>query len=164
MLTEYEAATGLFQSTPPARGATTSRLTHAAFMDISIHAPREGGDFPADTAAASKHYFNPRPPRGGRPRSAIHLSSRLGFQSTPPARGATLSLRFVSCFHLISIHAPREGGDVTVFPLPCGLLISIHAPREGGDVSGHHGGVRSDYFNPRPPRGGRRHGGGEYVR
>ena len=40
----HHARHKLFQSTPPARGAT-DRLLSAAYTDnISIHAPREGGD------------------------------------------------------------------------------------------------------------------------
>ena len=59
---------------------------------------------------------------------------------------------------LISIHAPREGGDddealqgkITGY-------ISIHAPREGGDaVCARQALHPTAYFNPRPPRGGRR--------
>ena len=83
-------------------------------------------------------------------------AGRLGFQSTPPARGATHPNVGVAAPCVISIHAPREGGDAdTVDALrraasfqstpPArgatldavqqrgGLLISIHAPREGGD-------------------------------
>ena len=37
-------------------------------VEISIHAPREGGDLSASLADLSRAYFNPRPPRGGRPR------------------------------------------------------------------------------------------------
>ena len=33
-----------FQSTPPARGATKKRKAEEDEDDISIHAPREGGD------------------------------------------------------------------------------------------------------------------------
>ena len=33
------------------------------------------------------------------------------FQSTPPARGATLELWDLVALGRISIHAPREGGD-----------------------------------------------------
>ena len=35
----------LFQSTLPVRGATDPVLLHAAYTDISIHAPREGSDY-----------------------------------------------------------------------------------------------------------------------
>ena len=58
---------GVFQSTPPARGATVMSWTTAEAMGISIHAPREGGDCWQMT---------------GRRRKEV-------FQSTPPARGAT---------------------------------------------------------------------------
>ena len=34
----------LFQSTPPARGATHVHLVPGGRIQISIHAPREGGD------------------------------------------------------------------------------------------------------------------------
>ena len=33
--------------------------------------------------------------------------------------------------------------------------ISIHAPREGGDLINSHTAISTNYFNPRPPRGGR---------
>ena len=57
----------LFQSTPPARGATTSVLHKKVSADISIHAPREGGDDNGQQIS----------------------DNAAGFQSTPPARGAT---------------------------------------------------------------------------
>ena len=34
-------------------------------------------------------------------------------------------------------------------------VISIHAPREGGDIRLGVSRVNTNYFNPRPPRGGR---------
>ena len=34
---------------------------------ISIHAPREGGDVDLQALISHGRYFNPRPPRGGRP-------------------------------------------------------------------------------------------------
>ena len=60
----------IFQSTPPARGATGRQGRALSLIRISIHAPREGGDTPL--------------------RFRIMLPIR--FQSTPPARGATTSL------------------------------------------------------------------------
>ena len=58
---------------------------------ISIHAPREGGD------------------------DKVSTSGGLGglFQSTPPARGATVLYRPAVALWNISIHAPREGGDLS---------------------------------------------------
>ena len=104
---------GRFQSTPPARGATPAspagrccwwyfnprppRGGRPAFLcladhaaDISIHAPREGGDYIFRPHGLRQHHFNPRPPRGGR-------HSHVGHSR---------------CWSLISIHAPREGGDI----------------------------------------------------
>ena len=36
--------TPLFQSTPPAKGATADDAVNSQLLVISIHAPREGGD------------------------------------------------------------------------------------------------------------------------
>ena len=125
----------LFQSTPPARGATSlARAIHSwtlhfnprpprggatvlsdrlsYMLVISIHAPREGGDWRYPRSGGRLCDFNPRPPRGGRPDPDIDIP----------------------CTSTISIHAPREGGDATVLPPRSGAQISIHAPREGGDT------------------------------
>ena len=56
------------------------------------------------------------------------------FQSTPPARGATVSLQKIKMQAKISIHAPREGGDTVTGYNVWYTYISIHAPREGGDL------------------------------
>ena len=80
----------VFQSTPPARGATYVDSMFYQMYRISIHAPREGGDLHTDSWP-------------------IQYSSE--FQSTPPARGATVIQVLCGAESLISIHAPREGGD-----------------------------------------------------
>ena len=145
---------------------------------ISIHAPREGGDGKLPGTQHSPPYFNPRPPRGGRPNSADSSAKAVLFQSTPPARGATTYRRHDDYMAYISIHAPREGGDMGLpflvdndikfqsTPPARGATelwleslrqgcISIHAPREGGDTGATSAaGIKSN-FNPRPPRGGR---------
>ena len=77
------------------------------------------------------------------------------FQSTPPARGATVFDGPLVGFGDISIHAPREGGDISVAFMLFLLDISIHAPREGGDYHTIKKKSRIFNFNPRPPRGGR---------
>ena len=104
--------TFLFQSTPPARGATFGIEKEVTTEDISIHAPREGGD----------------------PSGTCRASTTFPFQSTPPARGATGKQYLGQRDIVISIHAPREGGDLAsrFFGLAVDQ-ISIHAPREGGD-------------------------------
>ena len=106
--------------------------------------------------------------------------SSSGFQSTPPARGATddeddedddeedfnprpprggrliCAARSVTP-HKISIHAPREGGDLLSLTSDRkSLSKAMRAHREGGDNNRTYKGNADTYFNPRPPRGGRR--------
>ena len=80
-------------------------------LGISIHAPREGGDYAKPRTTSPTCDFNPRPPRGGRLSLTNSLSYVKIFQSTPPARGATRRNRDIHGNMTISIHAPREGGD-----------------------------------------------------
>ena len=81
--------TARFQSTPPARGATTSTCFLSLIWIISIHAPREGSDAKYLELSQSCADFNPRSPRGERP----------------------LSTPICAWSPHISIHAPREGSD-----------------------------------------------------
>ena len=61
-------------------------------------------------AKYDKNYFNPRPPRGGRLPVQVKVTDTRGFQSTPPARGATASAHLLPVCIQISIHAPPRGG------------------------------------------------------
>ena len=65
------------------------------------------------------------------------MDRRIGlarqFQSTLPARGATLGGGKAALDHTISIHAPREGSDPPEPEAMPPRNISIHAPREGSD-------------------------------
>ena len=124
----------IFQSTPPARGATTEVSAMGSLLAISIHAPREGGDYVFAPGLPSFSDFNPRPPRGGRrPRRRKGLKLR-NFNPRPPRGGRPDGETYWKDKNTISIHAPREGGDV-IQPEPI---------------------YGANYFNPRPPRGGRR--------
>ena len=178
-----------FQSTPPARGATFCfAIVIRLIKDFNPRPPRGGRLCVVPVFAAGATHFNPRPPRGGRPlrgnqflhaglisihapreggdqgghigrsinvQISIHAPREGGdaarrrqkervyiFQSTPPARGATVTMEIYCHSVDISIHAPREGGD----------------PHRGQTLRLHH------HFNPRPPRGGRLHpGGGRHI-
>ena len=103
----------LFQSTPPVWGATTVSASGILTIDISIHAPRVGGDS-GPTA----------PP-----------TTPMRFQSTPPVWGATQRPCLAKRGLGISIHAPRVGGDGNRGSFACKAVISIHAPRVGGDLA-----------------------------
>ena len=63
-----------------------------ADRNISIHALREEGDCSMRLIRKLGSDFYPRPPRGGRPSSALVLLIAVRFLSTPSARRATLSL------------------------------------------------------------------------
>ena len=82
-----------FQSTPPARGATAVVEERLLQSLISIHAPREGGDADVELQLLRIEVISIHAPREGGDAS-IHISmcSSGSFQSTPPARGATVQL------------------------------------------------------------------------
>ena len=145
-----------FQSTLPARGATSLRFT------TSSHTIKFQSTLPARGATTwqyahtRKKYFNPRSPHGERRQQFQNLTLLLRFQSTLPARGATTARRGAdtTSFYFnprsphgerhnaylctphgeISIHAPRTGSDKTVVKKSGKRLISIHAPRTGSDT------------------------------
>ena len=103
-------------------------------INISIHAPREGGDGCCAGQNQRQSNFNPRPPRGGRPEKTpeINLISPISIHA-PREGGDPFLLTGANFYNNISIHAPREGGDTHTVRIPAKLCISIHAPREGGD-------------------------------
>ena len=172
-------ATMPFQSTPPARGATARVRSLMELMRISIHAPREGGDYvfaaSNKTAAISIHapreggdctgryiarpcrHFNPRPPRGGR-RADRGITVHLTHFNPRPPRGGRLSGPHPELpAYAISIHAPREGGDMT-YNRTADFTVTFQStpPARGATSAGWICCSTRYYFNPRPPRGGDR--------
>ena len=169
-----------FQSTPPTRGATdNASFLRYADLSISIHAPREGGDQrplgllhvlndfnprPPEGGrrwrGASAYlcpYFNPRPPRGGR-RSVPHALpvGRRNFNPRPPRGGRLFLFQLFFCFLcLFQSTPPTRGATSPAAGADRQDAISIHAPHEGGDGGRGQRPHLLEYFNPRPPRGGR---------
>ena len=125
----------IFQSTLPARGATKQFQQIGKHDGISIHAPRTGSDnlvnMPNTVSCISIH----APRTGSDIERNTESISDCKFQSTLPARGATLRY---SCVFLLKIH------------------ISIHAPRTGSDIVPSPCCQGADHFNPRSPHGERR--------
>ena len=81
----------------------------------------------------TRFYFNPRPPRGGRPALMDpHNTQRQ-----------------------ISIHVPREGDDGLFEDLACGTADFNPRPPRGGRLLWPGQSRQGFDFNPRPPRGGR---------
>ena len=148
-----------FQSTHPARGATPRRMVQNRHGAISIHAPREGCDVQIGRRAQddAKHFnprtprgvrplimdafiananFNPRTPRGVRRTTGVYLGIPQRFQSTHPARGATIG---IPAGHnpllYFNPRTPRGVRRYLTATLDAQTSISIHAPREGCDES-----------------------------
>ena len=171
-----------FQSTPPARGATCGQAIKWGCEDISIHAPREGGDRAdrllgigdrgisihapreggdcgiASTIVVMISDFNPRPPRGGRPKAGTsparraydfnprpprggrllpekpHRQGLPHFNPRPPRGGRLSASRTASRHSAFQSTPPARGATPARLPQPLPARpISIHAPREGGD-------------------------------
>ena len=124
-----------FQSTPPARGATSCRP--------QLH--------------PTSSNFNPRPPRGGRRNPARQDRLRKRFQSTPPARGATCPPAALPPACADFNPRPPRGGRHNA---QGGKTVTIgyfnpRPPRGGRLLPSGHPLTARRYFNPRPPRGGR---------
>ena len=123
-------------------------------------------------------HFNPRSPHGERPVWGASAGLQCLFQSTLPARGATVMLLSVLPAPAISIHAPRTGsdrrkksssrtrwnfnprsphGERRMYGLTGKVVrdISIHAPRTGSDARARAQAPAQPHFNPRSPHGER---------
>ena len=61
----------------PREGGDFLMIKRSEVFYISIHAPREGGDGTIQLHAYPYFYFNPRPPRGGRLSSVGSLFSSV---------------------------------------------------------------------------------------
>ena len=124
----------IFQSTPPARGATSQFPPSIEFILISIHAPRKGSDVTKANTQTLSHISIHAPRKGSDIIGSEASPILCAFQSTPPARGATK----------IADRLAQVIG------------ISIHAPRKGSDLTRHSMSTQQGHFNPRPPQGERR--------
>ena len=126
-----------FQPTSPVRGTTPVPRYYIDRLDISTHVPRAGDDLVYDDFPAVFGEFQPTSPvRGTTPWSSV-MSSFGSFQPTSPVRGTT-SDAMTGCSPI--------------------LAISTHVPRAGDDFCTVSTKLRKNYFNPRPPCGGRPRG------
>ena len=145
----------VFQSTRPARGATGGRSLGDGRADVSIHAPRTGRDLldvgtRDDLSLVSIHA--PRTGRdGGIPCNRVLIT---GFQSTRPARGATvepsLSALAHSCFNPRAPHGARRltsSGTVT-----CQTFQSTR-PARGATLAAGDLSIIRGFQSTRPARG-----------
>ena len=175
-----KATSNEFQSTPPARGATSSGLLPRQGNMEFQSTPPHGGRRSLSRLRTIFETFQSTPPHGGRLSMHPPISMLRTFQSTPPHGGRTEPHRRDDADPGVSIHAPRTGGDaltriarrkVTAFqstPPHGGATlasrsvqtrvwgVSIHAPARGATTryAGRLLACRVR-FNPRPPHGGR---------
>ena len=106
-------------------------LSNLVMGKISIHAPRTGSDERTTLQARRKGRFQSTLPARGATIYALYNRRYTLFQSTLPARGATCgknakNLRKI----LISIHAPRTGSDApfaAINPPPVGFQSTLPA-------------------------------------
>ena len=105
-----------------------------AFMEISIHPPREGRDF-CDGLTHEQIAISIHPPREGRdPPCPPLLEAGAGFQSTRPVRGGTGAFPVEKILdNGFQSTRPVRGGTEQVGTKRPSSFISIHPPREGRD-------------------------------
>ena len=186
------------------RGRRLECVNHDALpSDVSIHAARAGGDMTSAAGSSTFRCFNPRRPRGRRRKDGFHVpedadvsihAARAGgdavsvyntgpgamFQSTPPARAATVvaparNKAWPDCFNprrprgrrldepddfrarsgCFNPRRPRGRRLPVMRYVAAQDDVSIHAARAGGDRSSRPGRRRRACFNPRRPRGRR---------
>ena len=124
------------QSTHPRGVRHLFEHGHQLRQIISTHAPREGCDAGAEGGKQVGVDISIHAPREGCDGMMIATTMQSArFQSTHPARGATVWVPYHPFILPISIHAPREGCD------------AHNADSGGGQIV---------HFNPRTPRGVRR--------
>ena len=88
-----------------------SRAVDALYR-VSIHAPREGCDYPAPVGYEIEASFNSRTPGGVRPDGVLaSVAERSRFNSRTPGGVRLQTLDELKAKAEVSIHAPREGCD-----------------------------------------------------
>ena len=156
MLATSVESLAIFQSTLPARGATTPQaptpIITSNFNPRSPHGERQL----LRGLACNIRYFNPRSPHGERPyRSNLRVSS-IYFNPRSPhgeRRGQNSFQHEANYFNPRSPHGERPQAPARTQAI---LPISIHAPRTGSDVMGESQLSFYYNFNPRSPHGERR--------
>ncbi len=125
-----------FQSTLPARGATSFRFAIISRVtDFNPRSPHGERPVCLETISDGGNNFNPRSPHGERQtklkgiEGSEYISIHAPRTGSDPARRDN---RVVS--GKISIHAPRTGSDPTCQGPRWKCGISIHAPRTGSDT------------------------------
>ena len=146
-----------FQSTLPARGATSALRKALMANYISIHAPRTGSDGGASAISSILQTFQSTLPARGATHADLIVCDDVVFQSTLPARGATADRILSNMRQIISIHAPRTGSDLFFScSTPISRRFQSTLPARGATFRRNQYLQAHPYFNPRSPHGERR--------
>ena len=144
---------------------------------ISIHAPRTGSDGACRWRLDSPAHFNPRSPHGERPRFTTARCAPCSFQSTLPARGATVAALSEKSGISFQSTLPARGATSDRWQMyhNCQAFqstlpargatppkhgstripgISIHAPRTGSDRDWKRGAENPERISIHAPRTG----------
>jgi len=124
-----------FQSTRPARGATSLIWFHGRNCIVSIHAPRTGRDCARSMAWVNRLMFQSTRPARGATTRLVNAIYRKAVSIHAPRTGRDLVCRILLIFWIVSIHAPRTGRDPDRKNESTDIQVSIHAPRTGRDLS-----------------------------
>ena len=166
-----------FQSTLPARGATTAQRANHCRFSISIHAPRTGSDTSTGKRSTISLNFNPRSPHGERRYLRAHggcarnfnprsphgerlptletIWKRRTFQSTLPARGATRASMANLDLKAFQSTLPARGATAQGYQINPATIFQSTLPARGATRRCSPGADTSDDFNPRSPHGER---------
>ena len=145
-----------FQSTLPARGATVQCTNPFARVRISIHAPRTGSDPIQGFRRNQQLDFNPRSPHGERLRRRTPQRRPPRFQSTLPARGATLRPCRARRGKRFQSTLPARGATLLGDDVSYADLFQSTLPARGATNFPLIYRRKILYFNPRSPHGERR--------
>ena len=141
----------------PRTGSDGTSQASALCPRISIHAPRTGSDDHVEILRAYTDKFQSTLPARGATMWQKDAQGAWVFQSTLPARGATVMETQEFQTMAISIHAPRTGSDVHRV---CGRRwqhpFQSTLPARGATQSPRAAVESACHFNPRSPHGERR--------
>ena len=148
------SALSRFQSTLPLRGVTAVLLALEGVVEISIHTPLAGSDFPYPYPIRKRKKFQSTLPLRGVTPPQLTTGGDVQFQSTLPLRGVTVCKSAKQARYRISIHTPLAGSDpIPHIPRDVAQFISIHTPLAGSDRSTRTCPRPLGNFNPHSPCG-----------
>ena len=147
----------IFQSTLPARGATTDTAKSGGnCTHISIHAPRTGSDgIKTPIPSVTGGFQSTLPARGATNEVEAILMPAMQFQSTLPARGATAHARKEDTMKQFQSTLPARGATPSGSREPAGRKHFNPRSPHGERRDTKRITKRRDDFNPRSPHGER---------